>query len=82
MLDSKGKTYIAEIAVSNPDSLDTITIDKHTISAVYPVNKLSLLKHPSEFIHFIEVKLLTIVTNPEALFVLLLSLPLAVLLVF
>ncbi len=81
ILDSKGKTYIVEIAVNNPDSLDTITIDKHSISAVYPVNKMSLLKHPSEFIHFMEVKLLTIVTNPEALFVLLLSLPLAVLLV-
>lgn len=79
---SKGKTYLVELALGDRSSADYFSIDSHSFESVYEANKIQLIKDPLKLLSFIEAKLQTVLSNKEALLGFILVIPFLLMVIF
>lgn len=75
--DSKGKTYIVELSLTNPEASDYIRIDTSDIvpAGIYNLNKSELLHHPSQLTSLLVSKITHVKNSKDAQKTVLLFLP-------
>jgi hypothetical protein len=75
--NSKNKTYIVELYLSNPATSDHLILNvaNGSIRTVYPVNKLQLVENPIRLLIFTQNKVVNVLDNSQAQYSLILFFP-------
>ena len=75
--NSKDKTYIVELYLSNPKTPDNIILNAAdgSVRTVYPVSKTELIKNPVKFASFIKNRIVNVSNSQEARYSLLFFTP-------
>ena len=77
--DSRGKSYLVELFLSQPESSEVIAIQtgEGTIKSVYATDKFQLIQNPLQFFSFTKIRIVNAFTSPDMQYALFLFLPFA-----
>jgi peptidoglycan/LPS O-acetylase OafA/YrhL len=77
IVNSKDRTYVVELYLSNPSSGEYVVLDivKNSMKTVYPINKMQLIRDPVKLMSFVENRITTVVGDRDARYVFFLFLP-------